>query len=98
MTAPPFDITTRALEEVRAIMARKAVPADYALRVGIRGAAGCAGVSYLIGFDKEQPTDLRFDLEGVPVVLEKKHALYLAGVTVDWVDREKERGFVFDKK
>ena len=98
MKIPPFDISPRALNEVRAIMDRKAVPGDYALRVGIRGAAGCAGVSYLIGFDKEQPTDLHFDLEGIPVILEKKHALYLAGVTVDWVDREKERGFVFDKK
>jgi len=97
MTAPPFDISPRALQEVRTIMERKAVPADYALRVGIRGTSGCAGVSYLIGFDKAQPTDLQFSLDGVPVLLEKKHALYLAGVKVDWVDRETERGFVFEK-
>lgn len=97
MQQPPFDISPRALEEVRAIMERKAVPAGYALRVGIRGTAGCAGVSYLIGFDKPQPTDLEFTLEGIPVLLDKKHALYLAGVRVNWVDREAERGFVFEK-
>jgi iron-sulfur cluster assembly protein len=79
-------------------MDRKAVGAEYALRVGIKGTAGCAGVSYLIGFDKPQPTDLAFTLEGVPVILDKKHALYLAGVHIDWADRETERGFVFDKK
>ena len=97
MTAPPFDISPRALAEVRIIMERKAVGPDYALRVGIRGTAGCAGVSYLIGFDKPQTTDLTFELEGVPVILDKKHALHLANVKVDWVERETERGFVFDK-
>lgn len=93
----PFDITARALEEVRLILERKQIPDGYSLRVGIRGTAGCAGVAFLIGFDKAKDTDLQFEQEGISIVMEKKHALYLAGVTVDWEEQETQRGFAFVK-
>ena len=78
-------------------MAQKAVPAGYCLRVGVRGAAGCAGVAYLIGFDLAKEGDNTYEIEELPVLMAKKDALYLAGVTVDWLERETERGFAFVK-
>jgi iron-sulfur cluster assembly protein len=98
MQRPPFDITPHALEQVRVMQAAKGVRDAYGLRVGIKGTAGCAGVSFLIGFDKPQPDDLVFTLGDVTVIMDKKHALYLANVEVDFVERPTERGFVFSKK
>jgi iron-sulfur cluster assembly protein len=98
MQRPPFDITPQALAEASSLMASKGVGAAYGLRVGIKGTAGCAGVSFLIGFDKPQPADLVFDLGGLSVLLDKKHALYLANVQIDFVERPTERGFVFSKQ
>ena len=40
----PITVSARALEEVRKIMQTKNIPADYGLRVGIKG-GGCGGVS-----------------------------------------------------
>lgn len=94
---PPFDISTRALEEVKTIKARKNIPEDYALRLGIKGSAGCVGVAYLIGFDKPKDTDVHYRMDGVEILMDKRHALYLAGVRVDWLDKETERGFAFIK-
>ena len=98
MVRPPFDITPHALEQVRNMQTLKGVGPGYGLRVGIKGTAGCAGVSFLIGFDKPQSADLVFSLENVTVLMDKKHALYLANVEVDFVERPTERGFVFSKK
>ncbi len=93
----PFDISPRALEEVKTIKARKNIPEEYALRLGIKGSAGCVGVAYLIGFDKPKDTDVHYELDGVEILMDKRHALYLAGVRVDWLDKETERGFAFIK-
>ncbi len=55
----PVGLTARAASEVRKIMDTKNIPADYGLRIGIRG-GGCGGVALIIGFDKTET--LRYDL------------------------------------
>jgi iron-sulfur cluster assembly protein len=51
-----------------------------------------------LGFDKEfdEKADSKFDCFGVPVVVDKKSALYLDGTTVDFHDGIDRRGFTFD--
>lgn len=90
----PVSITSRASEEVRKIMQTKGIPADYGLRVGIKG-GGCGGLSLIIGFDKMKETDLSYVIEGITVYVEKKHAMYLIGKEVDFVDEGDARGFMF---
>jgi iron-sulfur cluster assembly protein len=89
----PITLSDRAAEEVRRIMARKGIPPDYGLRVGVRG-GGC-GVSLLIGFDKKKDSDLAYSLGGIPVYVDKKHTLYVAGKQVDFYEGEEGRGFTF---
>jgi len=90
----PVTISAKAAEEIRKIMQTKNIPADYALRVGVRG-GGCSGVSLMIGFDKKKDTDLAYEVEGIAVLIDKKHTMYIIGKEVDFHESADARGFMF---
>jgi iron-sulfur cluster assembly protein len=93
-TIKPIGLTTRAAEEVLKIMQTKNIPSDYGLRVGIRG-GGCGGVSLIIGFDKQKSTDLAYQDEGIDILIDKKHTMYLIGKQVDFYEGADAKGFMF---
>ncbi len=90
----PITLTEKALVEVKNIMQEKSVPGDYGLRIGVQG-GGCSGMSYLLGFDKAKDSDEVFRLEGVDLIMDKKHAMYVLGMQVDFQDGLNARGFTF---
>lgn len=90
----PVTISLRAAEEIRKIMETKNIPADYGLRVGVKG-GGCGGVSLLIGFDKKKASDLTYMIGDIPVYVDKKHTMYIIGKEVDFYEGEDARGFMF---
>jgi iron-sulfur cluster assembly protein len=49
----------------------------------------------MIGFDKKKETDLSYEVAGITVYVDKKHAMYLIGKQVDFVDEADARGFTF---
>ncbi|RAV99476.1 iron-sulfur cluster assembly accessory protein [Pseudochryseolinea flava] len=89
----PVTISQRAAEEIRKIMTSKNIPADYGLRVGVRG-GGC-GVTLIIGFDKKTEKDLAYIIDGIPVYLDKRHTMYIIGKEVDFYEGADSRGFMF---
>ena len=91
----PVSLSSKAAEEVRKIMATKNIPADYGLRLGVKGGGGCGGASLIIGFDKKKDSDLSYAVEGIPVYVDKKHTLYLIGKKVDFYEGADARGFMF---
>ncbi len=91
----PCNLTESAIREISLIMQKKNIPAGYGLRLGVKG-GGCSGVSFIIGFDNPRDSDEKFMAEGIPVFIEKKHFLHLAGMRVDFVESDRERGFVFE--
>ncbi|PRY11572.1 iron-sulfur cluster assembly protein [Pontibacter ummariensis] len=91
----PITLTERALAEVKNIMQEKNVPAEYGLRVGVQG-GGCSGMSYLLGFDKPKDADEVFHLDGVDLIMDKKHGMYVMGMEVDFQDGLNARGFTFN--
>jgi iron-sulfur cluster assembly protein len=91
----PVKITESALLEIKYIFERKNIPAEYGLRIGMKG-SGCSGTTFVIGFDKKKEQDEVFIKEDIEVYIEKKHLMYLFGVEVDFVENETERGFVFN--
>jgi iron-sulfur cluster assembly protein len=93
----PIVITDRAREEVVNILSNKNIPKGYGLRIGVRG-GGCAGVTYVIGFDKAKNSDDVFSAGQFEVLIEKKHLMYLLGLKVDFVDSDIERGFLFTQQ
>ena len=92
-TLQPVTISSRAAAEIRKIMETKNIPADYGLRLGVKG-GGC-GVSLLIGFDKRKDTDLSYSIDGISVYVDKRHTMYVIGKEVDFYDGEEGRGFMF---
>ena len=90
----PIALTEKALAEVKNIMQEKNVPAEYGLRIGVQG-GGCSGMSYLLGFDKAKDSDEVYNLDGLELIMDKKHAMYVLGMEVDFQDGLNARGFVF---
>ncbi|CAN5558768.1 hypothetical protein BH10BAC4_BH10BAC4_05720 [soil metagenome] len=94
----PVTLSSKAAEEVTKIMQSKNIPSDYGLRIGIRGGSGCGGAKLIIGFDKQKPTDLAYEINGIPIYVDKKHTMYVIGKEVDFYEGEEARGFVFNDK
>jgi iron-sulfur cluster assembly protein len=90
----PVTISGKAAEEIRKIMKTKNIPSEYWLRVGIKG-GGCGGASLLIGFDKKKDTDLSYMIHDIPVIVDKKHTMYIIGKEVDFYEGADARGFTF---
>lgn len=95
LTKAPFSISSKALDEVNYILKEKNIPGDYHLRVGVKGGGGCGGASFILGFDQQSDGDDIYLIEGVTVLMEKKHAMFLAGKEIDFEDGATARGFVF---
>ncbi|MBC7920321.1 MAG: iron-sulfur cluster assembly accessory protein [Ferruginibacter sp.] len=91
----PVTLTPLAAGEIRVLMAEKAPGAEYGLRVGLRG-GGCGGASFLLGFDKRRETDNAYSIHGIPVLVDRKHVMYLLGMEIDFEDGENGRGFTFN--
>lgn len=92
----PVSLSKKAINEVKNTLTQKNIPVGYGLRVGVQG-AGCAGVSYILGFDQKSDKDMAYDLEGIPVYIAKKDIMYLLGMEVDFYEGNDARGFTFVK-
>lgn len=91
----PVKLSLRAAQEVKKIMQTKNIPEGYGLRIGVRGGHGCGGAQLIIGFDKQKDSDLVYNVNDIPIYVDKKHTMYVIGKEVDWVENETERGFTF---
>ena len=94
-TTAPIALTEGAVEQLNLIRRQENIPADYCLRVGVKG-GGCSGFSYVLGFDLPKDNDERFEINGIPVVMNKAHAIYLLGMEVDYLNGLDNRGFTFN--
>ena len=91
----PVTITNEAMGEFSKLLNEQNIPDDHKLRVGVKG-GGCAGFSYVIGFDKRKDGDEEFDVNGLTVIMNKAHQLYLAGIEIDYKNGLDARGFIFN--
>lgn len=91
----PVGLTQGAVNEVKRIMSEPSFDGGAYLRIGVKG-GGCSGMSYLLGFDNKEEDDDIFEVEGIPVLMKKAHALYLMGMQVDFQNGLNARGFVFN--
>ena len=69
---------------------------DLRLRVAVQP-GGCSGLRYQLFFDeRELEGDQVAEFGGVQVVVDRMSAPYLAGATIDFVDRIDAQGFTID--
>ncbi|MGI9543230.1 MAG: HesB/IscA family protein [Cyclobacteriaceae bacterium] len=90
----PVTLTDKAIAQIKAIRASKEIPEAYGLRIGVKG-AGCAGVSYLLGFDTKKQNDSMYEIGGLTIFLAKKDTMYLIGLEVDYYEGAEATGFTF---
>ena len=91
---PPLFITKKATEKILEIKRQKEIDDSYYLRLGIKP-SGCGIASHIIGFDHPNDKDEQYEYEGIKIIIEKMHLMYLAGKSVDYGVFDGETGFVF---
>jgi iron-sulfur cluster assembly protein len=89
-------LTEKAANEVRRAMDEMKAEDGSMLRVSVTG-GGCSGFQYSLTFDNayDENADTKLDFHGVPVVVDRKSALYLEGAELDYIDGIEQRGFTF---
>jgi iron-sulfur cluster assembly protein len=90
----PVAFTTNAITELKRLLSSGEVAADAYLRIGVKG-GGCAGMTYVMAFDKAEESDKHYEYEGIPMIMNRAHTMYLIGMEVDFEHGLNSRGFVF---
>jgi iron-sulfur cluster assembly protein len=93
--AAPVTLTEGAVHELNRIKEDQNIPENYGLRIGVKG-GGCSGFTYILGFDEVKEGDEFFIINGLKVLMQRAHAIYLLGMEIDWVDGLSNRGFSFN--
>lgn len=91
----PVTLTSGAVKQLQSIITEQGIPSDYGLRIGVKG-GGCSGFSYVLGFDEVKEGDEQHEINGIKVVMQKAHAIYLLGMEIDFVEGLNNRGFSFN--
>ena len=91
----PLQLTEGAVKQLYKIMETEKLTEEHGLRVGVKG-GGCAGFSYILGFDTFKEGDDLYIINGINVYMNRAHAIYLIGMEVDFQDGLGNRGFTFN--
>lgn len=91
----PVILTPGAVEQLNTIRTSENIPEYYCLRVGVKG-GGCAGYSYILGFDEPKPEDEIYDFKGMKIIMNRAHGIYLIGIEIDFHQGLQNRGFTFN--
>ncbi len=91
----PVILTERAARQVREIKKKESLDENLYLRVAVEG-GGCSGLSYKLGFDIKTDEDKVVKSQGMEIIINPKHMMYLEGIEIDYPDGLDARGFTFD--
>lgn len=91
----PVILTQRAARQIREIKKDEDLDEELYLRVAVEG-GGCSGLSYKLGFDIKTDEDKIVESQGMEIVINPKHLMYLEGIQIDYPDGLDARGFTFD--
>jgi iron-sulfur cluster assembly protein len=90
-----ISLTEGAINQLAQIKIESNIPEDHYLRIGVKG-GGCSGFSYILGFDLAKDGDDVHEINGIKVILNKAHSIYLLGMEIDFVAGLENRGFTFN--
>ena len=88
-----IQVTEAAAARIKDLLDRDGKLDTHALRLKVVG-GGCSGLQYQLSFDSDvDENDHTIEAGTVKVRVDEKSALYLVGVTLDFVDTLQETGF-----
>jgi iron-sulfur cluster assembly protein len=85
--------TDGALTELKRLMERESPEID-GVRLGVKG-GGCSGLSYVLEFGKQREGDNIVERDGIRFLMDRKSAIYLKGIVLDYKEGLNGKGFVF---
>lgn len=88
-------LTERAARQVRKIISEEDLEDNLYLRVAVEG-GGCSGLSYKLGLDHRTEEDEIIESQGIEILVDPRHMMYLEGISIDYPDGLDARGFTFD--
>jgi iron-sulfur cluster assembly accessory protein len=95
MDSNPIVMTPKAVEMVKTAMEQEGIK-DHGIRVGVVG-GGCSGFQYSMDFEKQaNDGDMAFEQDGIKFFIDPMSAMYLQGVTIDYVQGLQGAGFKFN--
>ena len=86
-------LTAAAREEIGRLLSEQQKP-GMGLRLAVKG-GGCSGLQYKLEFDSKKDRDLVIGGCGFDVYVDRKSAVYLRGVTLDYERGLSGKGFAF---
>jgi iron-sulfur cluster assembly protein len=88
-----ISVTPKAATQIRKALARRG--GGVGLRVAVK-TSGCSGYAYALEFaDAPAAGDLRFESEGVQLLVDAKSLPLVDGTQLDWVREGLNEGFKF---
>ena len=91
----PISLTAKAVEMVKDAIQREGLD-GFGIRIGVIG-GGCSGFQYSMDFEKEpRVVDTTLQQDGIKLYVDPMSAMYLQGVTVDYVVGLQGAGFKFN--
>ena len=88
-----LEVTETAANRIKELLDRDGKLGTHGLRMKVVG-GGCSGLQYQLSFDEQAGEhDHVVEAGDVKVLVDEKSALYLVGVTLDFVDTLQETGF-----
>lgn len=95
ISGTPVILTERAAKQIQKIKENEDLDDGLYLRVAVEG-GGCSGLSYKLGFDIRTDEDQIVKSQGMEIVVDPKHMMYLNGIQIDYPDGLDARGFTFN--
>jgi iron-sulfur cluster assembly protein len=86
-------LTPTAIAEINRLKARHPDPAA-CFRLGVQ-IAGCAGLSYEMGFGQAGQSDRQFTLHNLPIAIPPQDLAHLTGLAIDYSEDLMGGGFQF---
>lgn len=94
LSSNAVSITSDALKELKRLQ-KSGGHESKCLRIAVTG-GGCAGFYYQLDFDNESSNDSIIEEDGLRIVVDPAHMIYLEGVEVDFKGGLDARGFIFN--
>ena len=91
----PVFLTKNAILEIKELIQKGNYSKEFGLRLGVKG-GGCAGFSYILDFDTKQENDHTYEIEGIPLFIDKSQEIYLYDSEIDFKSGLDNRGFIFN--
>jgi iron-sulfur cluster assembly protein len=86
-------ISPEAVAQLKVLQTTEGVGKD-GVRLGVKG-GGCSGFSYVLEFDTQRDGDNIVEQDGLRFLMDRKSAIYLKGILLDYRSGLHGKGFQF---